>query len=94
MNYQITSDNIDLTSSMIALAQEKFSKVEHRFSQNELENTLVRIVLNTAPVEEFVVKIELNANGKQYFTERTGFSLENALIEAVKEIVVKGNMNL
>ena len=87
MNYQITSDNIEISESMKALAEDKFSKVEKRLTPKELEEALVRIVLNKAGADdEFRVKIELSYGGKKYFGTETDYSLESALIKATSEV--------
>ncbi len=87
MQYQITSDNIELSESMKALAEGKFSKVEKRLTEKEKEETLVRIVLNKSGAEdEFRVKIELSYGGKKYFATERDYLLESALIKTTEEV--------
>ena len=87
MQYQITSDNIEVTESMKALAQEKFEKVEARLTEKENAEAMTRIVLNTSGGEDqFRVKIELSYRGKQYFASERDYSMETALIKAIAEV--------
>lgn len=85
MKYQITSDNIEISESMKALAENKFAKIESRLTDKEKETALARIVLNRSGAEgEFRVKIVLSFVGKEYFSSEKDFLLESALIKAVK----------
>ncbi len=87
MQYQITSDNIEISPSMKTLAKEKFSKIEKRLTEKELEEAMVRIVLNKSGAEdEFRVKIELSYGGKKYFASERDYLLESALIKTVEEV--------
>lgn len=87
MQYQITSDNIEVTESMKALAIDKFSKIEERLTQKEKDEALVRIVMNkSGGNDEFRVKIELSYGGKQYFASEKDYSMETTLIKAVSEL--------
>ena len=49
MQYQISSDNIDMSPSMEALTKEKFSRIESRLADMREGSCSARIVLNTAP---------------------------------------------
>ena len=42
--------------------------------------------MNTAPVEQFEVKIELDLDGEHFFTNEINFTLETALVLAVEEL--------
>ena len=87
MQYQITSDNIEISDSMKTLAMEKFEKVESRLTEKEKEEALVRMVLNTSGADdEFRVKVNLSYGGKEYFGTDTDFKLESALIHAIEEV--------
>jgi ribosome-associated translation inhibitor RaiA len=86
MKYQVTSDNIEISPSMIELAKSKAVKIETRVKNVPEDLKSLRIVLNKAPLEKFSVKIEANIHGKQYFTDETSFTLENAIIGAVEEL--------
>ena len=87
MQYQITSDNIQLSPSMEALTKEKFERVENRLKDYDPDSLSARVVLNSVPTEMFQVKALLNVNGKEYFSDETDFSLEGALIKTVEELV-------
>ena len=86
MNYQITSDNIEISVSMEELAKQKFARIEHRLRDIAEGSKHVRIVMNTAPENMFQVKVKLNADGHEYFSDETDFSLEGALIKTVEEL--------
>lgn len=70
---------------MEVLARDKFQKVENKLKDYDPESIQMRVTLNTAPENQFTVKAVLNVNGKDYFTDDTSFSLENALVNAAKE---------
>src|SRR4030065_2576926 len=87
MQYQITSDNIDISDSMKNLAKTKFEKVEKRLLDKEKDSALTRIVLNKAQEEDmFEVKIEFSYDGKKYFAHDKNFVLESAIINTVNQI--------
>jgi len=86
MNYQIKSDNIELSASMEALAKKKVERLEHRLRDFPDDAKSVRVVLNSAPGGQFCIKIIVVAGGKEYFTDETGFTLEHALVGAVEEL--------
>lgn len=87
MQYQITSDNIEISESMKVLAEEKLSKIVERLNEKERDEALARVVLNKSSAEdEFKVKIELSYGGKKYFASERDFLIESAIIKAVSEI--------
>ncbi len=86
MNYQITSDNIEISESMKELVYLKMQKLERRWESVHEGSKSVRVVLNSAPDKTFMVKIEATINGEPYFTEEAGFELETALVDAVEEL--------
>jgi len=87
MNYQITSDNIDLSPSMKTLATDKFERVERLLSDYPDDTKSVRIVLNKGHEEEtFTVKMHLLVNGKEYFSDETGYGLESVIVNTVEEL--------
>lgn len=89
MQYQITSDNISLSPSMESLAKDKFKKVESRMKLADNDVASARIVLNKAQgiEDKFVVKAVVSFAGKEYFSDETSYTLENALVETVNELV-------
>ena len=87
MKYQITSDNIELSPSMEILTKGKFERIENRTKHLPVDSCFARIVLNTAPENMFSVKVDLDLNGKKYFSDETEFSLEAALIKVVEELL-------
>lgn len=87
MQYQITSDNIDISQSMEVLTKEKFERIEARVKHLPEGSCFARVVLNTAPDNKFQVKANLDLSGKEYFSDETSFSLENALVETVEELL-------
>lgn len=89
MNYQITSDNIEMSPSMKNLAVEKFDKVDRLLAEIPEGSKSVRIVMNKSSDKEgtFTVKIHLNANGKEYFSDDTDYTLETSLVNTVEELI-------
>ena len=87
MNYQITSDNIELSPSMEILTKGKFERIENRMKHLPADSCFARIVLNTEPENMFSVRADLDLNGKKYFSDETEFSLEAALIKVVDELL-------
>ena len=67
MNYQITSDNIEISPSMEALAKEKFERLEKRTKDEPEETKHARIVLNSAPENMFMVKAKFHVGAKLRF---------------------------
>lgn len=86
MKHQITSDNIDLSQSMVELAQEKLSRLESRVSNVREELKSFRVVMNKAPNDTFEVKIEAVVHGKKYYAEKTSYTLENSLVASIEEL--------
>lgn len=86
MQYQITSDNIQMSSSMEILAKGKVAKLENQLMQVPEDSRLVRVVMNTAPNDMFLVKLLTTVYGKEYFTEEIEYTLESALVKAVDEM--------
>lgn len=87
MKYQITSDNINLSPSMVTLTKDKFERVEGRVKHLPQDGCFARIVLNSAPGDKFTVKADLDINGKKYFSDETEFTLEAAIIKTVEELL-------
>jgi ribosome-associated translation inhibitor RaiA len=87
MNYQITSDNIAISPSMETLTKDKFERIESRYKDYPADSCFARVVLNTAPDNMFYVKVDLNINGKEYFSDETEYSLEAGLIKVVEELL-------
>ena len=87
MQYQITSDNMEITPSMEALAKQKFARIEHRFKDVDDGSKSARIVLNSAPGGMFTVKGLIVVKGKEYFSDETDYNLESALVKTVEEIL-------
>ena len=93
MEYQITSDNIEISESMKALALEKFAKFESRTKDIPEGSKSCRIVMNKAPEETFEVRVEVILNGVHFFSDETHFSLETALILVIEELERQLNKN-
>ena len=87
MQYQITSDNIDLSPSMEALTKEKFERIEGRVKHLPEGSCFARVVLNSVPEDQFEVKVNLDLSGKEYFSDEIAYTLENALVEVVEELL-------
>ena len=87
MNYQISSDNIELTPSMETLTKEKFERIETRAKNFPEGSCFARVVLNSAPENRFYVKVNLDLSGKEYFSDEEEYSLEGALIKVVEELL-------
>jgi ribosomal subunit interface protein len=86
MQYQISSDNIQMSESMIALTKEKFSKIESRLKHIPAEEQFARVVINSAPENTFEVKANVTFRKKEYFSDESDFTLETALIKVVNEL--------
>jgi ribosomal subunit interface protein len=87
MIYQITSDNLEMTESMKALAQNKVSKLERYFPNTDPDLIVTRVVLNKGSEEDtFHVKLELEVAGKLYYGDETEYTLEAAIIRAIEEV--------
>jgi ribosome-associated translation inhibitor RaiA len=86
MQYQITSDNIEMSPSMINLAHDKTKKLEGRLVDVPDDLKSFRIVMNSDKDDQFNVKIHALIRGKEYFSQELGYTLEQALIQAVSNI--------
>lgn len=86
MPLQVTSDNLDITSSMKALAENKLSKITSKLSDLPEDLIDLRVVLNKGDAEgTFEAKVLLKTNGKTIVGEDHEYSLESALIKAVDD---------
>lgn len=86
MNITISSDNMQISPSMKSLAEQKLQKFQRHWEDYPQDSISVRVVLNSAPDEQFVTRIEVDLNGDKYYTEAQGFDLENSLIQAIDEL--------
>lgn len=86
MNYQITSDNIEISNSMKVLATDKLSRLDNKLKDVPEGSKSCRVVLNTAPDNTYEVKIEAIIDGEKFFSEEVGYTLESALILAIEEL--------
>lgn len=88
MNYQITSDNISISPSMKSLAKDKLDKIDRILSDVNEDSKSVRVVMNKASDKDdtFEVKILLNADGKEYFSNHIDYTLESAVVNTVEEL--------
>lgn len=77
---------MEISESMKVLVNKKVQKLERHWSDRNSDNILVRVVLNSAPEDTFLVKIDANIDGDRYYTEEAGYALETALVEAVEEL--------
>jgi len=84
MKYQVTSDNMEVSPSMLELAKQKLAKIEHKLADVESDLKSARVVLNTAPQNTFDAKIELTLAGKTYYASEVDTSLETALVNTVE----------
>lgn len=86
MNYQISSDNMEVSESMKELFKSKIVKLERRWQHIPDESKSLRVVMNSAPEGMFLVKIEANLDGKILYTEEPGYTLETALVDTIDEL--------
>jgi len=86
MVHQITSDNIEMSPSMTALAEEKLQKLENHLKDVSDDLKSIRVVLNSGPNEQFIARVEATVHGKTYVADETSLTLENALVEAVEDV--------
>jgi ribosome-associated translation inhibitor RaiA len=77
MQYQITSDNIQMSSSMETLAKSKVGKIENQLKNVPEDSRLIRVVMNTIPDNMFEVKLLITVRGKEYFTDEKDFTFRN-----------------
>jgi ribosomal subunit interface protein len=86
MPLQVTSDNLEVTPSMKALAESKIDKILSKLEDLPEDQVDTRIVLNKGEAEgTFVVKIQLDIGTKTIVGEDFEYSLESALIKAVDD---------
>lgn len=92
MKVVVSSDNIELSESMKALANQKLEKFIGHVKEALHDNSTIRVVLNTGPEDTFVTKIEVELVGmgksenERFFTEGAGFEFETSIVNAVDEI--------
>lgn len=92
MKIVVSSDNIELSESMKSLTELKLEKFIGHVRKNLQKNSSVRVVLNTAPENNFIVRVEADIVGRgkgeneKFFTEETAFEFESALVAAIDEI--------
>lgn len=77
---------MEVTPSMISLAEEKLQNLEHKIQDVPEDIKAVRVVMNTAPVEAFEVKMELVISGDVYYATNVDYTLETALIECIEDL--------
>ena len=75
-----------ITPSMETLTHDKMKKIEHKLENIYEDMKSFRVVLNSAPLDKFEVRIHGNVHGKEYFTDELAFTLEHALVAAVDEL--------
>ena len=86
MQFQITSDNIEMSPSMMDLAHEKLSKLDKHLKDTQPDSKSVRVVLNSGPEGTFFAKVEAEIKGNFLFAEEKGYTLEQALVNAVANV--------
>ena len=86
MPLQVTSDNLDITPSMKALAETKLSRLTQKLNHIPEDALSLRVVLNKGNAEgTFEAKISFRFSGKTIVGEDYEYSLESALIKAVDD---------
>lgn len=83
MQYQITSDNIEMSPSMKSLAEIKLKKLENKLTHVAEDLKSARVVMNSDKDDQFLVKMLVTVKGKEYFAEEKGYTLEYALVETI-----------
>ena len=87
MVIQVTSDNIEVSSSMQDLAKQKVEKLSKYFDNVPEELQRVRVVLNKGSADEtFEANVELSIGGMIFVGRAQAFSLEAAIIEATGDV--------
>lgn len=86
MGYQITSDNIDISPSMIVLTKQKLAKLDHHLAHIHPDLISYRVVLNSIPDNAFEAKLEVQIKGKVYFAHEKHHVLESAIILATEDL--------
>ena len=89
MSIQITSDNLEVSASMKALAEQKLSRLQKQISKETPEDLVdVRVVLNKADAEgQFEAKVEFVLGGMKFFGRAEEFSMESAIVEALNDTI-------
>ena len=86
MPLQVTSDNLEITPSMKALAEQKVSKILEKLVDYPEDMIDMRVVMNSGSAEgTFDAKVSFKSNGKTIVGEDFEYSLESALIKAVDD---------
>lgn len=84
---QILSDNMELTPSMKALAEQKLASLLAHIEQRSRDESSIRVVMNKSDDhDKLLVKVEAKIEGKMYFGDEADFTLESALIKAINEV--------
>jgi len=87
MPTQLLSDNMDMTPSMKALAEQKLATLFAHVEERGREEASIRVVMNKShDHDKFEAKVEATIDGKAYFGDDTNLVLESALINAVEEV--------
>lgn len=86
MPLQVTSDNLEITPSMRALAEQKASRILNKLSEIPEDLVDLRVVMNKGSSEgTFETKVALKISGKTLVSEKTEFNLESSIIDAVED---------
>ena len=92
MPLQVTSDNLEITPSMKALAEQKISKILAKLADYPEDLVDTRVVMNTGSAEgTFEAKGSLKTNGKTIVGEDFEYNLESALVKAVDDALRQYN---
>lgn len=87
MPIQILSDNMELTPSMKALAEQKLAVLLGHIQKRSREEANIRVVMNKSQEpDKLFAKVEVKIEGKTYFGDDSDYTLESALIRAVDEV--------
>ena len=87
MPTQIQSDNMELTSSMKVLAEQKLAPLLGHIKQRSLEEANIRVVMNKAQEpDKLLAKVEATVEGNAYFGCEEDYTMESALIRAIDEV--------
>ncbi len=86
MSLQVTSDNLEITPSMRALAEQKVSKLINKIKDVPDDLLNVRVVLNKGGAQKtFETKIEVTFEGGKIVGKDFEYSLESSIIKAVDD---------
>jgi hypothetical protein len=72
---------------MEELTKKKFERIENRVDYLPDDSCFARVVLNSVPDNQFEVKVNLELSGRDYFSDETAYTLENALVVVVEELL-------